>query len=140
MALAYLRGQRPGRRCSVHADGVLEAPQHYVADLHHEVLAHGATRVGQAVLETGTGRVQEQAWRLYGIAADENDLCLLFSLVSVGIEIGNSRHALIFPHIDARDHAVGANLGSMTQRIRDMADERALLCSHLAALDAEPSI
>src|SRR5581483_389530 len=58
----------------------------------------------------------------------------------LGIEVGHACYAPVFPHVDPRHHAIGADLGSVADGIGNVADERALLGSNFTALDAKTTI
>ena len=51
IGLVELFGERVGRRRLVHADWLIEAAEHDVARLRHQVAAHRAAGVGEAVFE-----------------------------------------------------------------------------------------
>src|SRR5258708_9186194 len=133
-------GESMGRWGLVHTHETRETPCHHIANLYHQVFADGATGVGKSVLETGTGRVQEQARGLDGVARDDDHFCPLLPLVSIGIKIGDACNSSILAHIDARDHGIGTYLCSVTNSVRNVADQRALFCTDLAALDTESAI
>src|SRR5579883_58551 len=135
-----LLGERVGRRRFIHAHQFLEAPQYDIADLDHQVLTKGAAGIGQPVLKARTRRVQEQARRLNGVATDQHNFRAQLLLFALRVKVGHASHPAIFTHIDARDHAIGAKLGSMAQCVRHMADQCALLGPDLAALDTEATI
>src|SRR5579859_498321 len=124
----------------VHTNRLVETTQDDVTSLHHKILANGATGIRETLLEAGTGGVQEQARRLDGITADDDNSGVLLMLVFVLIEIAHTVGQTVLVEIDACDHAARADLRAMPDGIRYMTDERALLGTDLTPLDAEATI
>src|SRR5205823_1481044 len=111
-----------------------------VAYLHHEVLAHGAAGVRQSVFESRTGRIQKQSWCFYSVSAHHDDFCFLLPLIPVRVKVGDASDESILAHINTGNHTVSANFSAVTNGIRNMADQGALLGSYLTALNAETTI
>src|SRR5205823_12124435 len=97
-------------------------------------------RIAKTLHKTGTGRIEQQERRLDSVAGDDDDSVFLRSHVDIRIKVGDARHETILAHVDARDHAVIANLGSVANSIRHVTDERTLLGTDLAALYTEAPI
>src|SRR5579875_1465037 len=60
--------------------------------------------------------------------------------MAVLIEVRDTRHEAIFAQVHPRHHRIRAYLRPVLYRIGHMADQRALLRAHLAALNAEAAI
>ena len=90
--------------------------------------------------KAGTGRVQEQARRFDGIAADDDGFCFLLDFAPLRIEIGDAGDPTVFAQIDSRDHAVVANLCAARDSVWNMRDQRALLGADFASLNAKTTI
>ena len=140
IGLVELLGQRVRGRRLVHAHRLIEAAQHHVAGLRHQVAADGAAGVGEPVLESRAGGVQQQARRLNGVAGDDDRLRALEVRHCHRDRSSDTGDAAVFAQFDARDHAVVADLRALFERVGNMGDQRAGLGAHFAALDAEAAI
>lgn len=135
-----LRGDL-GRRRLVHPQLVGEAPGDLRRALHHHTAADLIVIVGQPVREAAAGRVQQQPRGLDRIARDRHGVGLLEALIAVFADVvdaGDPPGAVVCR--DPRDHAVGADLGAVLDRIGDVGDQRRGLRVHLAGLQAEPAV
>ena len=95
--------------------------------------------VGETVGEPAAGGVQQQPWRLDRVAGDRDRLGCLEALLAV-VEVGDAGAASGLVGLDPRDHAVGAHLDAVLERVGDVGDERGCLGADLAALQAEAAV
>ncbi len=140
VGLVKLLGQRVRGRGFIHADQVFKLAQNYIARLRHQVFAYRAAGVCQASFKARASRVEQQARRLNGVAANNDYLCLLLALAHIRVKIGHAGCQSLAVEIDARHHAVIAHLGAIIDPIGDMRVERAGLGANFAALDTEAAI
>ena len=129
-----------GRRRLVHPDLGVEAAGGLRRALHHQVAADLVEVVAQPVREASGGGVEQQPRRLDRVAGDRDHPGPLEAGDAVAdvVHAGGPAGALV--DLDAGDHAVGADLGAVGERVGDVGDQRRGLGVDLAALQAEAAV
>src|SRR5581483_7896660 len=107
--------------------------------LHHHVTADLVEVVAKPFREGGGGRVEKQSRRLDRVAGNGHKPCLLPVLDPV-TEVADSSRFAIEAGLDGTDHAVGADLGPVSEGIGYVGDEGRGLGIDLAALQAESPV
>ena len=95
--------------------------------------------VGEPVGKPAAGGVQQQPWCLDRVAGDSDRLGALEVLLAV-VEVGDAGAASGLVGLDPGDHAVGAYLDAVLERVGEVGDERGCLGVDLAALQAEAAV
>ena len=140
VGLVELLGECVRGRGLVHADGLVEAAEDYVSGLRHEIASNGIAGVGEAVLEAGAGRVEEEAWGFDGVAGDNDGFGALEVLAAVVVAVVDSGDTAVLTHRHAGNHAAVADFGALLKGVGDVGDDGAGFGADLAALDAVAAV
>ena len=111
-----------GLRAELRIELFVEHAAHRAPGVQHQVLAHQARAVGQALRKPGRGGVEQQAWRADAVAGQHHDLGALQLLAALAIVVDDAGGHVVVVHQDLAHAAVRLQLHAGAQRQRPVGD------------------
>src|SRR6185437_6270735 len=102
-----------------------ETTGYHVARLRHQIFSQRTAGICESMPMSWTCGVQQQPWRLNGVARHDDRPRTLEMLVPVAVVIDHAIHAVIVAQADARCHGMSAYLGAVGDCVGNVRNQRA---------------